>query len=74
MIRKNTKKLVDKQVDRVERRAANRQGITYGARMAGAAPEHSEIGHGKHATHSSAKHVAGRRTPRRKREQRITSG
>jgi hypothetical protein len=62
-----------KRVDRVERRAANRQGITYASRGAGRASEHFEVGHGAHATHNSRK--TNRKHDRGKtNEQRIVSG
>jgi hypothetical protein len=63
-----------KNVDRVERRAANRTGIGYGSRNAGGASEHFEVGRGKHATSSSKKQQKGKGERRKTKEQRITSG
>lgn len=78
MIQKNknnsTKPADRKATDRVERKAANGQGITYGAREAGRAPEHFEAKHGKHATNSSTKAMNGKPAGKKSKEQRIVSG
>ena len=58
-----------KMTDAVERRAANRTGISYGKRQAGRGSEHFEVGHGKHVSHSSTK--GGRFQTK---EQRIVAG
>jgi hypothetical protein len=61
-------------VGRVENRAKNRTGISYGSRNAGGASEHFETGHGQHATHSSKKHQKDKGDRRKTHEKRITSG
>lgn len=63
-----------KKADRLERRAANRTGISYGAREAGGASEHFEVGRGTHATRNSQKHTPRKGARRKTHEKRIVSG